>query len=227
MNKIVMFVLLVLCFFNSEKSISQSGDLYVTSGLEFIFSKGGTDNDGPVRWSPVFNIQFNLNKDINNLLGVYTGLAIRNIGFIWDDPNNTDVRYKFRSYNLGIPVGLKIGNRNGLMLFGGYEFELPIHYKEKMFVDEKKEKFTILFSDRVNPIQHSVFAGIQLFSGTTIKFKYYLSDFHNKTYTDSTGAQPYANLNSNIFYVSLNFNLFKNAEFYYKEVDKNVSTARL
>ena len=227
MKKILKLSALVLLVALSIESNAQKSDVYVTSGGEWIFSWGSTDNDGPVRFSPVVNFQFNLNKDISDNFGVYSGLAIRNVGFIWDDPNQTDVRYKFRTYNLGIPFGIKLGNLDGLMLSAGYELEVPIHYKQKRFENEQKTKFTVFFSDRVTKLQHAVFAGIQLYSGTTIKFKYYLKNFHNQSYTETDGTQPYADLTSNVFYISLNFDLFRNTDFYYKEVDRNVSTARL
>ncbi len=67
--------------------------------------------------------------------------------------------------------------------FAGYEVEFPFAYKEKHFVNEEKVyKEVIWFTDRVEPVQSSLMAGIQLPYGATIKFKYYLTNFHNRDY---------------------------------------------
>lgn len=64
-------------------------------------------------------------------------------------------------------------------------------------------------------------AGIQLPYGATLKFKYYLTNFFNKDFSESDGqggtTQPYAGSDVNIFYFSLSFGLLKNTSFYYKE----------
>lgn len=210
---------------------AQSEDTYVTTGGEWIFSFGGTDNDGAIRFSPVVNFQVNLNRDVTENFGFYTGVAMRNVGFIWDDPDSAQIRKKFRTYNIGIPVGLKLGDTNGMMLFGGYELEIPFNYKEKTFVNEKKEdKFSVYFSDRVPNLYHALFAGIQFYSGISLKFKYYLTNFHNRSYTEVVNGvevMPYQDLESNVFYLSLNFSLFRNMEFQYKKIDRDVSSVRL
>jgi len=199
--------------------------IYTTSSGEIIFSFadltiGGNEESSVMRFSPVVNIQNWVNVDYSKSFGAFSGLSIRNVGFIMDDPTNSSIRYKFRTYNLGVPLGIKIGNLDDKFLFLGYELEIPIHYKQKTFINEDKEdKDTIWFSDRVNTINHSLMAGFQLPYGATLKFKYYLTNFFNKDYTatDDTGAQykPYANSDVNIFYFSLSFGLLKNTDFYY------------
>jgi hypothetical protein len=57
-------------------------------------------------------------------------------------------------------------------------------------------------------------AGVQFPRGMNVKFKYYLSEFHNQDYTDSSGIKPYSGLNSHVFYVSLNFILFHNKKYF-------------
>ena len=219
---IAMNVLFVLGGYSQSK-------VYTTTGGEMIFSFASIDYDGDesgnvMRWSPVFNIQGMLNADLGERVGLFTGLAIRNVGYIYDNyqmlndaGEQVTVKKKFRTYNLGIPVGIKIGNMKKAFIYGGYEVEFPFHYKEKTFIDEKKEKFTTWFSDRVEQVQHGFLVGIQLPYGANIKFKYYLSSFHNTDYLESsTGIKPYENLNTNVFYISLNFNLFKDADLYHK-----------
>ena len=89
-----------------------------------------------MRFSPVVNIQNWLNYDKSEKLGFFTGLSLRNVGFIYDVDETT--RKKYRTYNVGIPVGVKIGNLSDKFLFFGYELEIPVHYKEKTFVNEDK-----------------------------------------------------------------------------------------
>lgn len=221
-----MCLCLTLVAYNS---VAQDKSTYVTTGSEWIFSFGGTNSDGPVRFSPVVNFQVMVNKDLNEKFGVFTGFALRNVGFIWDDPNNVNYRYKFRTYSIGLPVGIKIGNMNGAFVYGGYEIEMPINYKQKLFIDEKKvDKFNVWFSNRVPNFHHTVFAGFQFYRGMNLKFKYYLTNFHNRDFVandlvNGGTFKPYENLDSNIFYISLNFSLFRNKEFYYKKVDRDMS----
>jgi hypothetical protein len=182
-----------------------------------IFSFATIDNQGYdqgniMRWAPVINPQSMVNIDFGKYFGLYTGLAIRNVGFIYDNPID-NIKYKFRTYNLGIPVGFKIGKLNKMFLFAGYEVEFPFVYKEKKFVNEEKvDKDVIWFSNRVEPVQSSLMAGIQFPYGATIKFKYYLTNFHNRDYTVTSNEEPYKpyDFKSNIWYFSLAWNVFTN-----------------
>ena len=173
-----------------------------------------------MRFSPVFNIQNWLNYDKSEKLGFFTGLSVRNVGFIYDIDETT--RKKYRTYNIGIPLGIKIGNLSEKFLFFGYELEIPINYKEKTFIDEEKDdKKNIWFTGRVPTFNHSLMAGVQLPYGATLKFKYYLTNFFDKDFTESDGQggsyKPYQNVNVNIFYFSLSFGLLKDTSFYYNK----------
>jgi hypothetical protein len=152
---------------------------------------------------------------MSDKFGLFTGLAIRNVGYIYDNYTEpaTEVMYKkkFRTYNLALPVGVKIGNLKGLFVYGGYEIELPFVYKEKTFDGgDKIDKNVDWFSNRVETFQHGPFIGIEFPYGFNVKFKSYLSEFHNQSWTDASGAKPYAGLKSNIWYFSLSYALFKN-----------------
>lgn len=228
-TKIYIIFALALLFFETLKAQNHSG-FYTTSGGEMIFSFATIDDNGSetgniIRWSPVFNFQNLANYDLGKNFGVFTGINIRNVGFIYDNyrypgAENT-VKKKFRNYTAGIPLGVKIGELGRLFLYGGYEIEFPLNYKEKTFENEKKtDKFNVWFSNRVPSVYHTFLVGIQFPYGGNLKFKYYLTNFHNKDYTEtlSDGSQvkPYAFLNANVFYISLNFALFKNDDLYYK-----------
>jgi hypothetical protein len=214
-----LLALFILCA--SLAATSQSNEWYSTSAGEIVFSFANIDNNGNeegniVRFSPVFNFQNLLNYDPHENFGVFTGFNIRNVGFIYDVPNS-DVRKKFRSYNAGIPLGIKLGNMQGSFLYGGYEIEFPFNYKEKTFVNEKKtDKFNVWFSNRQPLYYHTVMVGVQFKGGTNLKFKYYLTGFFNKNFTETKNGiqtKPYENFDANVFYVSLNYNLFKNDKF--------------
>ncbi len=197
-------------------------EFYTTTGGEMIFSFATIDNDGNdggniIRWSPVFNFQFYGNYDINDNFGLMFGGTIRNVGFIYDVPDEVNTKKKFRNYNFGIPVGIKIGKMDRFFFFGGYEIEFPFNYKEKTFIDEKKEKFNVWFSKRVPSHYHTVYAGVQFPYGISLKFKYYLSEFFNQNFTESDGYQPYKGLKANVFYFSISTSLFRGHEIYVKE----------
>ena len=197
---------------------------YISSSGEMIFSfakikSAGADKSSNLRWSPVFNGQSLVNIDITQHFGIFGGLAYRNVGFIYEP--TSDTLKKFRTYNLGIPVGIKIGNLKGTFLFGGYEFEIPFAYKEKTFVnDDKKTVETAWFSPKVNPYTQALFAGINFKRGMSVKFKYYIDNFFNSGYSEKSGfvnIKPYANFTANVFYISLSWNAFKDLKSYEKK----------
>ncbi len=223
MKKLAVILLLAM----SASLVFSQSKTYFTGGGETIFSFATIDDNGSssgnvMRFSPFFNIQGMVNHDLSKNFGGFVGLTIRNVGYIYDnyevstnnpnDPTETKMlKKKFRTYNLGIPVGLKVGVMNKTFVYGGYEMEFPFAYKEKTFDgDHKSDKFTVWFSDRVEWFQQSFFAGIQLPWGTNLKFKYYITNFHNKDYVDNDQLQPYKNLNANIWYFSLSYNLLRN-----------------
>lgn len=209
--------------------------VYGSFGNEFIFSFATIDNQGYdqgniMRFAPFFNPQTMINVDFNNIFGLFSGLAIRNVGFIYEDPlDENDAKYKYRTYNLGIPVGFKIGKLDKFLFFGGYEIEFPFAYKEKVFINEEKvDKDVIWFSDRVEPVQHGLLAGIQFPYGPVLKFKYYLTNFHNRDFiamVDGVETKPY-DFKSNIFYFSLAWNLFTNWKNYEPENMKKTTEIR-
>src|SRR5210317_2086723 len=107
---------------------------YTTAGAEMIFSfasvsQNGTERDSRMRWSPVFNFGVHGHYDMSKSFGLFTGLKIRNIGFIYQNADNKKVIQ--RTYSLAIPFAIKLGNLEKFFFYGGYQFELPFHYKYK------------------------------------------------------------------------------------------------
>lgn len=222
MNK--LFTLLVFGLFCVNLANAQVKKWYTTTGGELIFSFADVESpavaDGSkMRFTAFFHIQSLANYNFNEHFGFFTGTSIRNVGLIVEE-KETDIKRKFRTYNLGIPIGLKIGNMDRGFLYGGYEVEFPFHYKEKKFEgDNKVDKYGVWFSDRTERIMHSSFLGFQFRNGTNLKFKYYLNNFFNQNFTENiegVSTKPYENTTANIFYVSLTFNLFHNTKVYYK-----------
>jgi hypothetical protein len=197
-----------------------SKKIYTTTSGELIFSFAninykGDETGSIMRFSPVVNLQNWINIDNSENFGWFSGLSVRNVGFIYEPPGQTGIKKKYRTYNIGVPIGIKVGNLSNKFLFAGYELEIPVNFKEKTFENENKTKNNVWFSKQVNTFQHSLMAGVQLPYGATLKFKYYLTNFFNKKYTLSDGTKPYENSDYNIFYFSLSFGLLKNTDFYY------------
>lgn len=215
-----LYLLLVLIL--ATVSVTKAQDkLYSTTGGEMIFSFATIDNNGNdggniMRWSPVFNFQVYGNYDVNKNIGFIFGASVRNVGFIYDVPGD-NTKKKYRNYNIGIPVGFKVGNLNKIFLFGGYEIEFPINYKEKTFINEQKTKFNVWFSNRVPSYYHTAFVGVQFPYGVSLKFKYYISEFFNQNYTENDGTQPYKGLKANVFYFAISTSLFRDNKVYIKE----------
>ncbi len=236
MKKIIFFVFITIF---SLSGIVKAQKFYTTSGGEMIFSFASINNNGNsgnniMRWSPVFNFQFFGNYDFSKNAGLIFGAAVRNVGYIDGNPDidNSAYKKKYRTYNLGLPVGIKVGNLDKFFLYGGYEIEFPFNYKEKTFVNGSKQdnKITAWFSKRTPVFYHTAFAGIQFPYGLNLKVKYYFTNFFNEDFeeiTDGATIKPYAGMKANIIYFSLSFDLFKNYsvdyhEFHPKNVNDNV-----
>ena len=210
-------------------SVTAQTDKYWTSGSETIFSFANINDNGEtdgnvMRFAPFINVQVMYNVDMNKNFGLYTGVFLRNIGFIYDNyveqQSGDIVKKKFRSYNIGLPLGFKVGKMDGIFLYAGYDIAYAFNYKEKTFKNDRKEKLVSWFGDRVNPFQHGFVVGVQFPYGMNVKFKYYMNNFHNEDYMetiDQVNYYPYKGLESNIWYISLNFNLFKNNHIYFTD----------
>jgi hypothetical protein len=211
-----------MLYFSLNITSNAQTDIYTTSGGEIIFSFARIQQDGNetgsiLRFAPFFNIQSFVNFDVTERAGFFLGAGIRNVGFIYDQ--DEDTRKKFRTYNLGIPAGIKLGNLERFFGYVGYELEIPFHYKEKTFISERKDKLTVWFSNRVPAVNHSLLVGIQFPYGLNLKFKYYFTEFFNRDFEEvdpQTGlrTKPYENLEVNVMFISVAFNLFKDRKIY-------------
>lgn len=174
---------------------------YKTSGGEIIFGfadlidNSGDDLSEGVRTSLFFHLSQYRHLDLNNNLGWFTGLGLRNIGFVGQEGAE---KVKRRVYTVGVPFGVKLGDfRKRTFVFGGVEGEFAFNYKEKRYVNGKKiSKYTSWFSDRTQKFLPSAFAGIQFSEGLNVKFRVYLDDFMTGDYQES-----------NLFHFSLSYQL--------------------
>lgn len=197
---------------------------------------------GTPRFTYFFHLGFNMHVDMSNTVGLFTGLGIKNIGFIEKTsrpsiPFNTarDSTIKRRVYTVGLPIGFKIGNlkrRNYAIVGGG--IDLPINYREKGFVKRNdKDKFNEWFSDRTAKFMPYVFAGLSVDPGIIFKVQYYPTNFMNPDYVEANSNliaplvvnKPYANHDIQLIMFSIGFDIhYKNKVKFNKKKDQSLGT---
>ncbi len=186
----------------------QQGTWYWGNSLEgAIFSTATVQNPinsskmGTLRFSYFINAGATYNYDITSDIGFFTGVSIKNVGFIEKMGDST---VKHRTYNLCIPIALKFGNLRGRRyFFAGMDIEMPFNYKEKGFIKRsEKQKFNSWFSARTPAFMPTIFAGFSVKPGITFKLEYYLNNFMNPQFTDK-GIQPYAGYDVHLILLSI------------------------
>lgn len=209
----IMTIRVLLMVFLSamvHKALAQR--TYFTNQGEYIFSgspyKGGVAGVGQARtrFTLFPNSEFIFNADSRGMLGLATGLTLRNVGFVYRDSE----LHKRRSLSMGVPIHIKLGdleNDNFFML--GAEIESFFHYKRKDWNNGEKIKYSEWLSDELNIVQPSIMAGF-CHRHILVRAKYYFFDFFNQDYVDAKGNKPYHGFRSNIFYISLAIRQFMN-----------------
>jgi len=199
----------------------QSPDIkkvYMTTGFDgnilsssFMSKSGGDSKMTTPRYTMFFHIGVNFHYNFSKSFGMFTGVGIKNIGFIekFDAPDST---VKRRVYAIGIPVGIKIGNMTEgsyLMLGGG--IDMPFNYKEKGFVKRSdKTKFNEWFSQRTPAVMPYVFIGTRLRPGFMLKLQYYPTNFLNQDFEVNEGgvtSKPYNAYDVKLVTLSFGFNI--------------------
>ena len=151
-----------------------------------------TNSMGILRFSYVINVGLTFNFNLSRHLGVYTGVDLKNIGFIEHANNSTTI--KRRTYNIGAPIGIKIGNMaaKGSYLFLGGGADIPVNYKEKSFiVRNQKTKFNEWFSSATPSVMPYIFAGFAVRNTVSFKLQYYTGNFLNPDYIKSGYPSAY------------------------------------
>ncbi|TLX76611.1 hypothetical protein E9993_06900 [Labilibacter sediminis] len=208
--------IILLAFVALTATISAQTNIYSVSSGELIFSWSEVDQqieeeminvNSKLRFTLWFHVGQYLNFDFTNSLGLYTGMALRNVGFITEDSDYGLEKRVHRSYNLGVPLALKLGSfKDHFYIYGGGEYELLFHHKEKYWVDGQKHKTSQWFSDKTNRFVPSAFVGVQFPKGLNLQFKYYLDDFLNHDY--KRGSADFSDYKkTQLFYVSLSVRL--------------------
>jgi hypothetical protein len=189
--------------------IGNSFDAAIFS-TSFLSKEGNSSKTTPLRFSMWFHIGATYNYNFNSTFGVYTGLDLKNIGFI---EKADGYKMKKRVYTLGIPVGVRIGDLKDRFYFlAGGGADLAINYKEKTWdLDDKKHKFNEWFSSRTPLVMPYVFAGVCFHPGVVVKVQYYPVSFLNQDFTETKGGvqlQPYAAYDKvNLLLFSLGFDM--------------------
>jgi hypothetical protein len=187
MTKNIIASLICFAGFSAFSQTVQTNN-YLLNASELIFSQGKVKDDDMkidpvVRFSGFFHFQTQAHHDFSRYAGIYTGIGMRNVGFI--NKLNDSVRVKQRSYSLGIPLAFKLGDMNQkVWIAAGAEAELMFAYKQKVFFGGQKFKNYEWFSDKVNLFNPSVFAEVKFKKGGYIRVKYYLNDFLKKENQD-------------------------------------------
>jgi hypothetical protein len=199
-----------------EPPVKQDKKFYTSSSLDgALFSLNAVTNNGfsnIPRFAYFLNTGINFNYDLGRHFGIYTGVGVKNLGYIDKSKDlipGHEVTIKHRVYALGVPVGVKIGNLGDkgtfMVLGGGADF--PVNYKEKTFIDSRKHKSkeSEWFSDEVSPIMPYVFAGVSFNSKFTVKFQYYPGNFMADDYWLTSTAPTMGKYDTHLALVSLSF----------------------
>ena len=247
------FFLIIVVVFAFQYGMSQK--IYNTTSGELIFgfsnanystpdaneqlpfnNKPGSITDA-MRFTIWFHFGTYWHKDFNNRFGIYTGITNRNIGFITkeasSDLTTTDfVKWKRRSYALGVPIVLKLGSfDDDFYFFAGAQYEVLYHYKEKEFQLTNKRIYSDWFSNRLNIFMPSIFAGITFPKGLSIKITYNLLDMMNRDFSYSNASNqkvyPYKHLDSKLFYISIFKMIRIDKKTYQKTVEERKQVAFL
>jgi hypothetical protein len=216
-----LFILAVFLFINHS---AKAQKLYTVSGGEVIFQGASTEKQGDdvntnMRFTLFFHIGEYVHYDFTDNIGVFSGLGIRNVGFITDEDS---VKDKFRTYNLGMPLAIKFGSfKKNLFFFGGAEYEWMFHFKHKTFKDDTKTKYTSWFSRHTPALIPSVFVGLQLPAGFQFKFRYYLDDYLEEKYTYTSAPEGYNK--TQVWYISVSYQIKNNKIKEYKPISTDMA----
>ncbi len=202
--------------------------VYTVSGGEIIFQSGNIEkkingvNTGVntnLRFTLFFHVGEYVHYDITDNIGIFSGLGIRNVGFITDEDS---IKAKYRTYNLGMPLAIKFGSfKKNLFLFGGAEYEWMFHFKQKTFVDNTKTKYTSWFSKHTPALIPSVFVGLQLPAGFQFKFRYYLDNYLEEKYTYMSAPEGFNK--TQVWYISVSYQIRNNKIKEYKPISTDMA----
>ena len=169
--------------------------------------RGSATTTGILRFSYIINFGFTFNYNPGRHFGIYSGIDVKNVGFIEHHGNGSIQKY--RTYNVGIPIGVKIGNMAKKKCYGffGGGLDMPVNYKEKYFFNRSnKQKLSEWFGNRTPLFTPYVFAGFAIRRGVTFKAQYYPNNFFNPDYS-VMNTKPYATTDVHLLLLSVGINV--------------------
>ncbi len=229
-----LFIALSIAMIALQSNAQSFEKKYKEVVTETIFSFGdikasAINSRSIVRFSSFYHFQRQNHHNFNNHFGIYSGLGLRNVGFI--NEFNDSLKVKQRSYSLGIPLAIKLGNMQSKAYIAlGAEIEWMFAYKQKVYYNDEKKKFSEWFSNRVTPINPSLFVELHTSTGQYIRFKYYLQNFlqtdNQKIYANNA-LLNFKPTTSQLMYVSIGTNIPKKMMKGRKAKRANSSSAQL
>ncbi len=167
-----------------------------------------------VRFTWFLNTGFNLNYDFSSTVGIFTGLGIKNIGYI-EKIKPLDSTIKRRVYTVGLPVGIKVGNlKRKTYGFLGGGVDVPFNYREKGYIRKgNKDKFNEWFSERTAAYMPYGFAGVSFNPGIYFKIQYYPGNFMNADFIEdnsnigTVGTKPYTRHDLQMLMISVGLDI--------------------
>jgi len=223
MNRKSTLLLLVCLFALCRPAVAQvqqnsKRKPYISTGIDgyilstSVLKKTGADAKMTTpRFTALVNIGVNVNYDFSRRFGVFTGLGIKNIGFI-EQFNNPDYTVKRRVYTVGLPLGIKWGDVTyGSYFIAGGGVDFPFNYREKTFERRSdKQKFNEWFSSRTPAVMPYVFIGVHLRPLVAFKLQYYPLNFMNPDFTNAPHtlpAQPYQGYDVKLLMLTAGFDI--------------------
>jgi hypothetical protein len=177
----VAFLCLQITAFSQNKKLYGVFESQTLFQVGLIDDSAGNQVKSVLRFAPVANYTLQAHKDFFKAFGIYTGIGIKNVGFITKS-NTADVTVKSRAYCLSVPVGLKFGNlKDEKYFFVAGELLTQLDYKEKVFTNGDKSKRKNFYDNDINRFNYSGSAGFN-YKGFMIGAEYTFGDFFNSKY---------------------------------------------
>lgn len=152
--------------------------------IGMIEDSAGNSQSSILRFAPFANYTLQAHKDFTNSLGVYTGIGLKNVGFIYKPNDTLNSKVKSRAYSISIPLGLKYGNmEDDKYFYLAAELLVQFDYKEKAFSNggDKSKRKNLYNNNPINAFNYSAMIGYN-YKGFTIGAEYTLGDFYNSGY---------------------------------------------
>ncbi len=183
----------------TERKIKLTGTADASMLQMALLEIGGKQQVSTPRYSYFWNGGFHANLALSNSVYLFSGLNIKNLGFILRDDSLIN---KYRTYTIGAPLGLKIGNLNKAYAIFGGGVDFPFNYKEKHIEignRSNKVKADEWLSDKTNTLFAYAFLGYRFANSFTAKLIYYPTNFWSDSYVK--------NNQSNIFVLTIGFDV--------------------